>query len=240
MGIVQNSFSLMLIVSGTLHLGVVVWCGLHGDTPPRPFQPLRGRMSIELAASVAASPNQDTASQPTEPVPDALLQSIQPAPPEAALPILPEVRLSSPQLPPPQTAVKLPRPELPKVKLADRPKPEDASKPPAAVASVSSAGSKASEGADGEETPQIRTNPVPPYPADALAARWEGRVVLRVMVDAEGRVESARLQESSGVPSFDDSALTTVYRWRFHPGRSGGVPVAREVNVPIRFELRYR
>lgn len=244
MGLVHNSFSLMLIVSGTLHLGLVAWGGLSGDTPPRPIQPLRGHVSIELSASVSASPQdapRDQAQDTPKPVPDALLQPMKSPLTEvmAALPISPDVKL-----PPPQTVLTLPRPELPplpKIKPAEEPKPRPDNKPrpPGPVESASSPGSKASEGSEGDEMPQkIPTNPLPPWPADAWDNRWEGLVLLRVMVDAEGYVQSARLYESSGVPSLDDSALTTVYRWRFHPARRRGVAVSMEVNVPIRFYFR--
>ena len=64
-------------------------------------------------------------------------------------------------------------------------------------------------------------------------------MTLRVVVDEEGAVRSARLETSSGDASLDQSALTTVReRWHFGPARRDGVPVECEVLVPIRFRLR--
>jgi len=83
------------------------------------------------------------------------------------------------------------------------------------------------------------SNPVPPYPADALARGIEGLVLLRVRIGADGRVEEATLDRSSGTPSLDESALSTVRRqWRFEPATRGGVAVSYEALLPIRFTIR--
>ena len=65
----------------------------------------------------------------------------------------------------------------------------------------------------------VASNPVPPYPADALARGIEGLVLLRVRIGADGSVEEAAIDQSSGTPSLDESALSTVRRqWRFRAG----------------------
>jgi protein TonB len=81
-------------------------------------------------------------------------------------------------------------------------------------------------------------NPAPPYPSDALFARLEGRVVLRVKIAASGTVERAQLEKSSGVESLDNSALATVRTWRFFPAKRTGAAVAHEVLVPVNFRIR--
>src|SRR5262249_44719750 len=97
-------------------------------------------------------------------------------------------------------------------------------------------GSRGSRGAEVEGLPGERAfNLPPPYPPDALAARLEGRVLLRVAIDAAGRVTDVRVHESSGVESLDQSALTTVRGWLFTPARRGGVPVPYEFLKPIEF-----
>jgi protein TonB len=105
----------------------------------------------------------------------------------------------------------------------------------AAVSSPSSAGSS---GSDGVELPQVVNNPSPDYPAEALAAGKEGRVVLRVKVGADGRVQSASVQRSSGHAEFDQAALAAVRRWQFRPATRAGVSIAKEIAVPVRFEIR--
>jgi protein TonB len=105
----------------------------------------------------------------------------------------------------------------------------------AAVSSPSSAGSSGSEGV---ELPQVVHNPSPEYPAEALAAGKEGRVVLRVKVGADGRVQAASVQRSSGHAEFDQAALAAVRRWQFRPATHMGVAIAKEIAVPVRFEIR--
>ena len=65
----------------------------------------------------------------------------------------------------------------------------------------------------------------------------QGTVVIRVFISTEGRAEKAEVRTSSGYARLDETALTTVQRWRFVPGQRAGVPEAMWFNVPIRFVL---
>ena len=77
----------------------------------------------------------------------------------------------------------------------------------------------------------------PDYPIDALLARVQGRVVLRAEVGSDGLVEALAVRRSSGWHSLDEAALQAVRRWRFVPARRGGIAVACEVLVPVRFSI---
>lgn len=81
-------------------------------------------------------------------------------------------------------------------------------------------------------------NPKPAYPVSSRRRGEEGRVMLRVFVDAEGRAAKVEVQESSGHNRLDESAVTAVARWRFVPARRGSEPLAAWVRVPIVFSLR--
>ncbi|MDD5275178.1 MAG: energy transducer TonB [Methylovulum sp.] len=80
-------------------------------------------------------------------------------------------------------------------------------------------------------------NPKPDYPRMARQRHWEGRVVLRVYVTADGRCGELSVQRSSGHEVLDESALKAVRQWRFVPGKHGDATVASWVNVPIEFAL---
>lgn len=80
-------------------------------------------------------------------------------------------------------------------------------------------------------------NPAPRYPAAALRLRESGRVLLSVMVSANGQPERVELARSSGSPRLDQAALETVRRWRFVPARQGERAVAAQVTVPLVFRL---
>jgi protein TonB len=80
-------------------------------------------------------------------------------------------------------------------------------------------------------------NPAPRYPEMARERGWEGLVVLAVNVAADGRAESVSVSRSSGHRVLDQAALEAVRAWRFEPARRGGLPIAGNALVPIRFRL---
>ena len=80
-------------------------------------------------------------------------------------------------------------------------------------------------------------NPPPTYPPIARRLGEQGRVVLRVLVTADGQPEQVEVRTSSGSPRLDATALETVRRWKFVPARQGDRPVATWVLVPISFRL---
>ena len=107
----------------------------------------------------------------------------------------------------------LPRP----ISQKDLPKFEPVTKV-AEVVAVASESSDASQGATADELPQkLPINLAPPYPADALAAGYQGTVSLRVRIDAGGKVSAISVYSSSGTRSLDESALATVRNWVFTP-----------------------
>ena len=80
-------------------------------------------------------------------------------------------------------------------------------------------------------------NPAPQYPPLARRMREQGKVILRVLVDADGLAERVELRTSSGSARLDQSAQDTVKRWKFIPARQGERNVAAWVLVPITFTL---
>ncbi len=80
-------------------------------------------------------------------------------------------------------------------------------------------------------------NPAPAYPALARRMREQGRVLIRVLVSADGLPERVELKTSSGFPRLDASALDTIRSWKFVPARQGEQKVAAWVVVPITFTL---
>ena len=62
-----------------------------------------------------------------------------------------------------------------------------------------------------------------------------GVVLLKVMVDAQGRPERVRVIQRSGSRALDRAAMEAVQQWRFQPAVSAGQPVAGEVEIPIEF-----
>lgn len=80
-------------------------------------------------------------------------------------------------------------------------------------------------------------NPAPDYPYRARQRGWQGRVVLRVEVDRQGRPIRIAIAQSSGHGVLDDAAHRTIATWTFRPATRGGQPVAGEAVVPVVFRL---
>jgi TonB family protein len=89
------------------------------------------------------------------------------------------------------------------------------------------------------DQPPVAINPVTPmvYPPALLEQGIEGRVLLRLFVDAQGRLipDSTRLAESSGYPALDSAALTGARELRFSPALRNGRPVAAPFLQPVHF-----
>lgn len=89
------------------------------------------------------------------------------------------------------------------------------------------------------EEPPVAVNSVSPvrYPPALLAQGIEGRVLLRLYVDAAGRVvpDSSRIAESSGYPALDSAALAGSPELRFSPALHKGHPIAAPFLQPVQF-----
>ncbi len=80
-------------------------------------------------------------------------------------------------------------------------------------------------------------NPPPSYPAVAQRQGWEGKVVLKVRVQANGKPDSVQIQQSSGRQALDEAALNAVKQWTFIPAKRGTTPIDGWAIVPIEFKL---
>ena len=70
------------------------------------------------------------------------------------------------------------------------------------------------------------------------APRAPSIVVLRLLVDASGRVVRYLCRESSGDGRLDRAVAEAVAGVRWTPGHSNGVPVSCWTDWPLRVELR--
>ncbi|NUS39366.1 MAG: energy transducer TonB [Lysobacter sp.] len=80
--------------------------------------------------------------------------------------------------------------------------------------------------------------PAPAYPRDALRDGVEGSVLLKVLVDVDGRPLDVQVARSSGNRSLDRAAREQVLQhWRFRPAMQGGRAVQAIGLVPVDFRL---
>ncbi|MBI4586769.1 MAG: TonB family protein [Planctomycetes bacterium] len=91
----------------------------------------------------------------------------------------------------------------------------------------------------GVDRPRLdQTSIAPVYPRSCQFAGHEGLALVRVELDGEGKVLSARLLSSAGCPELDRAALEAAERARFETMAKGGGIFRIPIAIPIRFRLR--
>jgi TonB family protein len=76
----------------------------------------------------------------------------------------------------------------------------------------------------------------PEYPAAALSAGIEGRVVMEFVVNPDGKVEQAKVLHSAGT-LLDEARLKAILEWQFEPMLENGAPVSTTFNESFVFTL---
>ena len=81
--------------------------------------------------------------------------------------------------------------------------------------------------------------PPPRYPVAARRAGMQGTVMLRVLVNVQGRPQDVIVARGSGFPLLDRAARRQVLRaWRFQPARVHGLTTPAWALVPVVFRLQ--
>lgn len=82
-------------------------------------------------------------------------------------------------------------------------------------------------------------NPQPLYPPISRRMGEQGRVLLKVLVNANGDAETVDLDTGSGFERLDQAAMDAVKKWRFIPAKRNNQPLSAYVLVPISFSLKH-
>jgi len=88
----------------------------------------------------------------------------------------------------------------------------------------------------GVSAPRPIYDPDPDYSDEARHAKYQGTVLLSIVVGPDGRPRDIRLLRSLGM-GLDEKAIGAVQRWRFEPSTKDGHPVAVQVNIMVSFRL---
>lgn len=78
--------------------------------------------------------------------------------------------------------------------------------------------------------------PDPDYSEEARQAKYQGVVVLTIVIGPDGRVHNASIKRPLGM-GLDEKSIEKVLTWKFKPGMRDGQPVAVEVSVEVSFNL---
>ncbi|MCY7369882.1 MAG: energy transducer TonB [Polaromonas sp.] len=192
---------------------------------------------VELLAQIIEPPAPMVEPAPPTPERPAPVQTARPAPsgptPRPLAPVQPQPRPVSQAEPTPQAPVVSPAPPVEAASPA-LPSPSPSAAPAVAIAAPAAppAVQLPSSNAD------YLQNPTPPYPPISKRLGEQGKTTVRVLIGADGQPQRADIAQSSGFDRLDQAALATVMRWRYVPGKRGGVPEAMWFSVPINWVLQ--
>lgn len=218
---------LLAILVILLHLWMLSWL-------MRPQEKITEAIPLAMEVSMVTIPTPKPVQAPPKPAP--------PPPPV-------EKKPDPPKQPKVKPVVKKPAPtpvaqEVPDFAPFEPFKPVEQPQQTSASSNATSSSSNTSTSASTTQTfteanfkANYAHNPKPQYPAIAKSRGWQGKVLLRVKVSAEGLSESVAIEQSSGHDMLDQSAMEAVKKWRFIPAKRGDTPVASSVIVPIVFTL---
>ncbi|HEV2699066.1 MAG TPA: energy transducer TonB, partial [Terriglobales bacterium] len=89
---------------------------------------------------------------------------------------------------------------------------------------------------NGVSAPRATYDPNPEYSDEARRAKYQGTVVLSLIVDASGHAKDIHVARSLGM-GLDEKAMEAVQKWQFAPGVKDGHAVATQVNIEVNFRL---
>ena len=78
--------------------------------------------------------------------------------------------------------------------------------------------------------------PEPEYSEEARKAKWQGAVLLAIVVDENGVPQEVKVVRSLGL-GLDQKAIEAVQKWRFKPGLKDGKAVPVFANIEVNFRL---
>ncbi|HET8890854.1 MAG TPA: TonB family protein [Candidatus Angelobacter sp.] len=89
---------------------------------------------------------------------------------------------------------------------------------------------------EGVSAPRAIYTPEPEFSEEARKAKYQGVVVLNIVVGTDGRVHNPRVVRSLGM-GLDEKAIEGVKTWKFDPSKKDGRAVAVEMNIEVAFNL---
>jgi TonB family protein len=89
---------------------------------------------------------------------------------------------------------------------------------------------------NGVTKPELLKKVEPEYSEEARKAKFQGVVVLYIVVDPNGNAVNPRVMKSLGL-GLDEKAMEAVKQWKFKPGYKDGKAVAVAATVEVNFRL---
>jgi protein TonB len=92
------------------------------------------------------------------------------------------------------------------------------------------------EAGPGVTAPELVRAPEPVYPVLAKRLKRRARVLIRALVDENGKVVSAEVVEGDASRlGFDEAALDAAHKMLYKPATKDGVAVKMWIELPVTF-----
>jgi len=88
----------------------------------------------------------------------------------------------------------------------------------------------------GVTAPRAIYQPVPEFGEEARRASYQGSMVLRLTVDAQGLPQDICVEQGMGM-GLDERSIAAINTWKFEPGKENGIPVPVRISVETSFRL---
>lgn len=88
----------------------------------------------------------------------------------------------------------------------------------------------------GVSAPRAIYEPDPDYSEQARKAKYQGTIVLSLIVDSSGAPTDVQIIRPLGL-GLDEKAVNAVNTWKFRPAEKDGEPVPVSINVEVTFHL---
>ena len=88
----------------------------------------------------------------------------------------------------------------------------------------------------GVSQPTVIFKVEPEYSEEARKAKFQGTVVLFIVVDEHGNPRDLKVIRPLGL-GLDQKAIEAVEKWRFNPGKKDGKPVPVQATIEVNFRL---
>lgn len=89
-----------------------------------------------------------------------------------------------------------------------------------------------------QQDPRFARDYQPEYPGPELRAQRDGRVAVRVLIGADGRVKAVEQVSATSNAFFEATRRQALAKWRFKPATRGGIPQESWKTMSVRFELK--
>ena len=90
---------------------------------------------------------------------------------------------------------------------------------------------------NGTKAPSLLSKVEPEYSEEARAAKYMGTVLLKIVVDVDGKAKDIQVVNALGM-GLDEQAVLAVKQWTFKPGEKDGAPVPVLAQIEINFKLQ--